>query len=181
MRLTLIISIVLFAVACQPKGEVQKNTEDFIDLNSWFDEQMADLAGRSLHKTSVWNEHDPIDSSYEPDWKTELQSFDAIPLTPSSWKTDFDLKKSERSDSVILELTPRADLNELRKARITIRGGEIQSVELRYEYENMLKRNHRELRYDAGKGYEISGVQKTRFFPEENYHIIGKFEAPKKQ
>jgi len=176
MRGVLIIFSVL-VLACGGPADSEQNNEPFIDLNAWMDKEIETLDGHILFKSSYWNELGPNDTSYIPSWEEELKAFSNIPLTPSSWRTDFTSDISLNDSIKVLTLVPRGDLNELRSARITVSNNEVRQIELEYQYENMLKRNRRSMRFTSGEGYEISGVQKTRFFPEENYRIIGKFEA----
>jgi len=176
MRAVLIIFSVL-VLSCGGPSNSEQNEEPFIDLNRWMEQEMKSLDGQELLKSSYWNEIGPNDTSYIPDWQKELKAFGNIPLTPSSWRTDFTSDISRNDSIKVLTLLPKDDLNELRSARISVVNNEVRQIELEYQYENMLKRNRRSMRFTSGEGYEISGVQKTRFFPEENYRIIGKFEA----
>jgi len=178
MRATLIILSFLI-ISCSSPESTEQNEESYIDLNAWVKGQIQSLQGSRLLKTSYWNDLGPNDTLYGPDWARELRSFDNIPLTPSSWRTDYTAVVEQRDSLKSIQLTPKGHLNELRSARIEIVGDAVYQIELEYQYENMLKRNRRNLRFTSGLGYEISGVQKTRFFPEENYRIIGKFEAAK--
>jgi len=172
----LLITLLCALFACNISDDAPMNEHEFIDLNAWMDEQIEDLSGTQLRKKTIWKGDVSGDSVYKPDWEKELSAFRGIPLTPSSWKTDFKLVQTLENGLETFILEPKGELNELRQAKIQKAGGVVKTIELRYNYSNMLKNSQRELRFIAGEGYRISGEQKTRFFPEENYIIVGEFE-----
>lgn len=176
----LLIGAVL--TSCGRVESYSPNEEPFVDLNAWFNSELEDLADIELRKRSIWNEHVAPDTTYAPDWKKELNLFLSLPLTPSSWKSDYHLVERHEfprgSGFDRFSYGANSSENRLQTFSISFSNGQIAQVELNFSTSHMFKTAEKELIYRAGEGYEIKGRQKTRFFPEEKFEIQGTFVHP---
>lgn len=172
------VLMVLFLVACRPVGDYASNDADYVDLNVWFDEQIKALDQSDLKKSSTWNGVVAPDSIYHPVWSTELEPFLGIPLNPASWRSDYHVDDQLQDGKQSHTYSANSSTNRLRRLTLVYQEGELSEVRLLYATSNLLKNAKKSLIFRKGKGYEVMGRQKTRFFPEEKYEIRGTFVAP---
>lgn len=165
--------------------DAAQNPLPYFDVNAWMQDQVELLEQMELQKRTLWNSKNIKDTVFSPDWEKELQDFLQLPISESSWKNDFILVAQtdprKMLPTEISTFQSRTKRNKLREFSITYRDKKVLSLDLKFNQETWLKRRDVNLKFVSGQGYEIRGVQKTRFFPEESFSIAGTFVSPQKE
>jgi hypothetical protein len=160
--------------SCVSKSE-QVNAHPFVDLNKLVQDEIASKTAKFLVKESAWNGVEKVDTVFQPNWGKELSHFKKIPINPVNWSNEYEFADTvELRHEKWLRFQSIQPRNSLKTIDLLYRGADLKGFQLVFNSESKLKRQTKSLLMLFDDRYEIKGIQKTRFFEEENYIIVGK-------
>ncbi|MFD0940685.1 hypothetical protein [Pedobacter boryungensis] len=172
-KLIFICAMCIFS-ACTLKEQEKIATKSYFDLESYFKQEATRLtkANQPISKTVLVNGNAEAKSLLINNWENELSSFIEADINKASWRSSFEVKKTES----LTTYTSNSKKIPVKKLEINYKDNKVMAIKILVTNTNDLYTSQDSLSYYPDSLYQIKKTQHIKLMDEKRYQITGKFK-----
>jgi hypothetical protein len=164
IRLMFMLSIVLFAIGCDPVAENTYEQKDFFDLKSFIEQQIEKGTKiKSYRKSLTFDGKTEQQILDDLNLSEELSIFTNADINKPAWFDKYEVDSVFNAKQQLVRLTYQTLDKKLKTKRLSVSytGAQIDTVSIVQATANAVAKTDQHLIYIPEKGYRIENVQKV--------------------